>query len=305
MSKRIPIPEFDDNYINVYCPSGDIYKGIDTPSFKNLQHYDEWITNDFSVLKEGQTWHIVGITHPRPKGFINEFEFDMSDVHEAEYQLFHCCACGERFQDVFFEKSFKDCEKILYPQERPDEKPEVWAPHLMKYQDCFHIIYSPQEMRRMTSKDFLVWEKAPILFKCKDAEARDPYIFEENGSFYCLYTENGYLKYRVSVNMKDWSEENILQAPFFANCQTESPFLLKREGIYYLFWCIYDSRNSCYDNRTMVFAAETIEGLFDSAPITMLKAHAPEIVVDRDGSCYLLSVYYPQNGISAVKLKWV
>lgn len=302
---KYPIPEFDGDYINIYIPKGDTYQGEDTPSFEKGKYYDEWITNDFSIMKDGNVWHIVGITHPRPKGFVNEFDFDISDVHEAEYQLFHCTAIGESFDRVFCENSFKDEEKILYPGERPGEKPELWAPHLMKYNGKYNVIYSPKEMRRMVSVDFANWEKAPTLFECSDPEARDPYIYEEDGKYYCIYFEKDSLKYRVSENMTEWTEPKVLQVPFFNNCFTESPFLFKREGIYYLLWTIYDGRNSCYDYRTLVFAGESLEELFDSAPLTMLKAHAPEVVTDSDGTCYLLSVYCPTNGISAVKLKWI
>lgn len=303
--KKYPIPEFDGEYVNIYSPATDIYKGVDTPSFKNSVLYHEWLTNDFSVLKDGDTWHIVGITHPRPKGFINEFDFDASDIHEAEYQLFHCSAKGKSFKDVFYTKSFEDMEKLLYPQERPGEKPELWAPHLMKYEGKYNIIYSPQEMRRVISTDLSEWKKAPILFSCTDPAARDPYIYEEDGKLYCLYIERGCLKYRISENMTNWSDEKILQSGVFKNCHIESPFLMKRDGIYYLFWTIFDDRNSCYDNRTLVFAGETIDELGEFAPVTMLKAHAPETVTDSDGDSYLLSAYYPHNGISAVKLKWV
>ncbi len=302
--KRIPVPEFDGEYVKIYEPKGDTYKGENTKSFKDGEFYDEWITNDFSVLKEGDIWHMVGITHPRPKGFKNEYSFDLSDVHEAEYQLFHATAKGKSFKDVFYKKSFSDNEKILYPKDRPGEKPEMWAPHIMKHGGKYQIIYSPLKMMRMVSEDFKKWDKAKDLFTCKSPVARDPYVFEEDGVFYLLYTEDGYVKYRTSPDMDNWSEEKVLQAPLFKDCETESPFMFKRDGIYYLLWCMYDARGGCYDHRTMVFAGETFEELFSSAPITMLNAHAPELVFDEDGDAYLLSVYYPENGISAVKLKW-
>lgn len=301
--EKFLIPEFSGEYIQIYKPAGDVYRGEDTERFRKDAYYSEWITNDFSILKDGNQWHMVGITHPKPEGFVSGFEYE-GGTHEAEFQLFHCIADGCDFKDVFFEESFKENEKILYPKDRIGERPEIWAPHLMRYDKKYQVIYSPQEMRRMSTTDFKKWEKHSPLFACKSAVARDPYIYEEDGRYYAIYTEEGQLKYRVSEDMEIWSEEKILQKQLFANCECESPFLMKREGVYYLFWCIYDGHNGSYDDRTLVFASKTIDGFYDLAPITMLKAHAPEIIQEENGNCYLLSVFYPQNGISAVKLCW-
>lgn len=304
MAKKIKIPEYDGEFVHIYNPSGDVYNGVKTESFTPGEYYGEWITNDFSVLKDGNTWHIIGITHPRPRGFINDFEYS-DDIHEAEYQAFHCTAEGENFSDIVAHEAFKDCDKILYPQERENERPEFWAPHLMKYDGKYNVIYSPEKMRRAVSTDFKHWEIMPSLFTCENPAARDPYLFEEDGKIYAVFTEERQLKYRVSENMTDWSDVKVLQSSFYDSCECESPFLMKREGVYYLFWSICDGRNGSYDNRTLVFAADTIDGLKDTAPITMLKAHAPEIVTDADGESWLLSTFYPNNGISAVKLKWI
>ena len=105
--------------------------------------------------------------------------------------------------------------------------------------------------------------------------------------------------------MTEWSDEIIMQTMPFATGSIESPFFMKKDDIYYLFWSIFDDTNGCYDNRTFVFASETIDGFNEKAPLTILKAHAPEIVCDGNGEYYLLSVFYPNNGISAVKLKWI
>lgn len=299
------IPELDGEYVHVYQPTPDLYQGENTPSFTKGTRYDEWITNDFSVLHDNGVWHMVGITHPRPRGFVNDFDYDEADVHEAEYQLFHCTATADSFSKIFHEGSFRDCDKILYPSERPGEKPEIWAPHLMKHAGAFQVIYSPQEMRRAETADFKTWKRKAPLFACRDFGARDPFLYCEDGVYYILYTESRLLKYRTSEDAEHWSDEKILQTSLFAECENESPFLMKKDGVYYLFWTICDGRNGCYDNRTMVYASRTIEGLYRTAPITMLKAHAPEIIKDRDGCYYLLSAFYPNNGVSAVKLKWV
>ena len=86
--------------------------------------------------------------------------------------------------------------------------------------------------------------------------------------------------------------------------ESESPFLWKKDGIYYLIWSIYDSRNGCYDERAFVFAADTLDGLKGVAPLTILPGHAPEIVQGADVD-YILSVFYPENGVSAARLRWV
>lgn len=302
--KKIPIPSFDSEYIKIYTPSRSVYKGIDTENFKNGEIYDEWITNDFSVLRDGDTWHIVGITHPKPPEFKNDFEYG-DDVHEAEFQLFHAVAQGKSFADVFRKEKFNDEDKILYPSDRPGERPELWAPHLMKMDGRFNVVYSPEVMRRASSVDFKEWKKEPDLFVCTNGGARDPYIYEENGRYYTIYTQEKKIRYRESVDMLNWSEEKIIHDTIFPDCEPESPFMLKRDGIYYLFWSASDGRNGCYDYRTFVFASETIDGFGKSAPITMLNAHAPEFVCDANGDWYMLSVFYPENGISAVKIKWV
>ena len=300
--KKIPRPVKDGEYIRIYTPQSDVYKGPDTESFKGGTRYDTWLTNDFSVMKDENMWHIVGITHPKPCGFIDAFNYS-GDIHEAEYQLFHACAKAESFKELLKADSFTDGEKILYPSERSGERFEIWAPQLMKYNGKNSVIYSPGKIRMAQSNTFKSWTSR-MLFECNSEFARDPYVYEENGIYHVIYTEGKEIKYRKTCDFADFSEEKTLMDALFPNAETESPCLYKRNGIYYLFLCIWDGKNGAYDERTFVFASETLEGLRGTAPVAMLDAHAPEIVEDADGTAYLLSVYYPENGISAVKLKW-
>ena len=303
IERKIKKPVICSEYINIYKPQPDIYKGVNTENFVSGEKYDEWITNDFTVIHENGIWHIFGITHPKPKGFVSAFECD-KDVHEAEYQLFHCTAKGKSFSDVFKREAFKDENKILYPQDRPGERKDIWAPHIDRIDDEYCMIYSPEVMRYAKSKDLITWENGYELFKCNDGGARDPFLFhDDNGDKYLLFCEQNVLKYRKTRDMINWSEEVLLQTNPFSKGASESPFMLKRDGMYYLMWCIYDTRNGCYDNRTYVFASETIDGFEGLAPITMLEGHAPEFVVDGDDT-YILSAFYPENGICAAKIKW-
>lgn len=301
--EKIPVPSFDGDYVHIYKPKGDVYKGKNTFSFETGKFYENWKPNDFSITKYDGKWHMIGITEPFPKGFVNGYVYE-TGAHECEHQLFHCVAEGDSFADVLYEDAFKDEPKILYPQDRPGEAPEIWAPHIMELDGEMNVIYSPWAMRRASTKDFKEWTLHGAMFYCREAGARDPYIFVEDGKYYFIYTASERLWYKVSDDMVNWSENKLLQDVGYLKCEKESPFLLKRGDYYYLFWSIWDGRNGSFDQRTMVFAGKTFEDLRNSAPITMLDGHAPEFVKDDNGDYYMLSVYYPNNGISAVKLKW-
>ena len=281
MRHRIPKPELSSDYISVYVPDGG------------------FIANNFSVLCDRGVWHMVGITQPRPEGF--EDDFNYKTVHEDEHQLFHCTAYGQSFADVFHRASFTDREKLLYPSERPDEIPEIHAPHLMKFGGGFRLIYGPRAIRAADTTDFGSWTRK-TLFSGEDT-LRDPFVYLEDGLYRLLDCVENRVVMRTSSDCELWSEPVVLCENRFPGAP-ESPFLLKKFGYYYLLWTIYDGRNGCYDERTFVFASEKLEDIGKSAPITMLDAHAPEIVSDESGD-WLLSVYYPNNGISAAKLKWV
>lgn len=131
----------------------------------------------------------------------------------------------------------------------------------------------------------------------------DPYVFYEDGIYTMVYvTENLY--YRTSSDLLHWSDERLFQAnPFCSSASQESPCLFKKHGRYYLTWCIYDGQNGCYDNRTYVFAANSLTEFSGKTPIAMLKGHAPEIVSE-NGQDYILSVYYPENGLNIAKIQW-
>ncbi len=300
--ERIPRPVRKSEYITIYNPKSDIYRGVKTESFSPETKYEKWITNDFSVLKDGENWHIVGITHPCPNGFVDAFN-NNGGVHEAEFQLFHATAKAKDFKELMKNDSFEDKEKILYSNERPNESQEIWAPHLLKRKDKFEIVYSPGSMRAVATKDFMDFEKPRELFKCQHPAARDPYIYEENGEYLFFWLDGDKIKVRTSKDFENWEKEKMVYTPPFKSACCESPFLMKRNEYYYLFWCIYDGLNGSYDNRTFVFAAKSIYEFEGKAPIQMLDAHAPEIVYD-NGKYYILSVFYPQNGISAAEIEF-
>jgi len=301
LKNPIQVPRIVGDYRRIYTPRADVYKGVDTPSFRSGQRYDEWITIDFTFFKgrDGR-WHAIGITHPRPPGFRNAFDYT-GDVHEAENQLFHCVYEGT-LAELYASGCMTEWDKLLYPQERPGEPEPCWAPCAVETDTGCHLLYAPTPMRLAVSEDYRLWTPQGGLFE-GPGHMRDPFVVQENGRYVMIYVTDD-LCYRTSPDLRHWDEERLFQSnPVpFASAQ-ESPIVLKRDGLYYLLWCVYDGTNGCYDNRTFVFASPDLYGFQGLNPVATLPAHAPEIVSE-DGVDYIVSVFYPENGLNIAKLAW-
>ena len=303
---RFPVPKICGDYINIYQPASDIYEGEDTKCYKSGQRYDCWLTNDFDVVKTADGyWHIIGITHPWPPGFINHFQFDETNVHEAESQLFHAVSVRKELKDCLCPNSFRDEKKLLYPAERPGERPECWAPDITRVGDTYHMIYSPQTMYHKISTDLYHWSDAPALFTSDFFMMRDPFVFFEDGTYTLIYIEEDML-YRTSRDFVSWSEPELFQPNVFGKeASQESPCIYKRGDLYYLLWCMYDGQNGCYDNRTFVYAAPSLAGLKTASPLTMLNGHATLMFDGEDGQTYVASAHYPSNGVNIAPIAWI
>lgn len=305
--ERIPIPRLCGEYKHIYIPRSDIYRGRDSASFKYGSHHDLWITNDFSVIKHKGVFHLIGITHPAPPDYKDEYTPTKNYIHEGEEVLFHATAVGDDLSSLMYDGSFEDCEKLLYPASRPDEIPEIHAPHLSHAEDGrVRMIYGPRDIRLAVTDDFSSFERR-LLF-VDQPTARDPFLFKEDGAYMVIYAVENRVDYRQSNDLVSFSDAKTLQVNPYSNedgvpAASESPFLFKYKDFYYLFWAIYDGRLGMYDHRTFVFGARTLEGLSMSAPLTILPAHAGEIYEDKSG-IYLLSAFHPENGVSAVKIEF-
>ncbi len=304
LSKKLKAPYIKEKYRLIYAPEPAVYHGPDTPSFRQGENYTEWVVNDFSMLKgpDGD-WHAIGITHPRPPRFTSAFDFDETNVHEAENQLFHAVFSGS-LRELYQGGRMEQKDILLYPQERPGEVPECWAPAVFPWNDGYRMLYTPECMKTATSPDLYRWQPQGELFRSDNYWMRDPYVFVENGIYHLIYNDKEILWHRETTDFHQFSEPKRLQGHCFGEGSSmESPCLVKKDGLYYLLWCIYDGQNSCYDNRTYVFASETLDGFEGKAPLAMLKGHAPELIQEGD-DWYIVSVHYPVNGLSIAKIEW-
>ena len=306
MQKTTPYkkPILDGEYVNVYIPKPGVYEGNKSVHFSPGEFYGDWVPNDFTVTRDAAGFvHIIGITHPRPPSFRDSFNFDET-AHDAEHQLFHCVSPSPSIGGCLYEGSFREEEKLLWAPLRPNEQPECWAPCLYKKGDGdYYLFYSPRDMRLARTADLYSYTFNPPLFR-GGPMMRDPFVIEDGGEYHMIYLEDCLLA-RRSKDLVNWSAPETFQKnPFGGVSAQESPFVFVRDGAYYLTWCIHDGTNGCYDNRTFVFVSDSLYGFDGKAPIAMLPGHAPEFVNEGD-DWYIVSVYYPKNGINIARLRFV
>jgi len=312
--ERIPSPYISSPYTNIYCPSGQIYKGVDTTHFKNNTYYEKWNINDFCVLKarDGK-WHVFGIIHPEPPDFYDSFNFDDMYVHEAENQLFHISF--DTIEGLLNGEKVTEHDIVMYPQMRPGEPEECWAPAVIDDGKQYRMFYTPYTMRTAVSDDLFNWKATGSVFDDNMTASRDPFIYKEDNIYYMIYNYDEELYVRQSEDLVNWSEKELFYKNTFAfgsqklymdvtakNVSTESPCFFKRGDWYYLMWCIFDSTNGGYDNRTLVYASKNIKGFVEGlTPIAMLHGHAPEIICE-NGKYYIFSVFQPENGLNLARI---
>ncbi|WP_146526675.1 glycoside hydrolase family protein [Novipirellula artificiosorum] len=303
----VQIPAIVGDYTLIYKPQPDVYSGQDTQNYKNGETYTHWQTNDHTYIKgpdmdgSGDRWHCFGITRP------DKAEND--GVHEGEGTCFHALAPIGKLATAMRPQVWIDQPKL-------DVSGCGWAPHCIKIGEAFSLISSTNG--RAESIDLFDWRDKGKL-KVKGENTRDPDVLFWNGTYYLTRCSNRSVSLVTSVDFVNWTDPvNIFTAPQESwNC--ESPTLVERHGVFYLFWCLWDSAGSgeqlealydghdpsTYDYRTFVYASDTPMDFHDRDPVAQLAAHAPEIIQDEEDRYFISSADYPQRGINLARLVWI
>ncbi|HML46871.1 MAG TPA: family 43 glycosylhydrolase, partial [Clostridia bacterium] len=299
LADRPRIPYVAECYQPVYRAKPDAFAGPDTAHFQQDAVYEDWVPNDFALIHDGLRWHIFGITHPCPPGYRGE-AFDPATIHEGEWQLFHAVSeSGAPLRDLMRPESFVQCPQVLRAKDRPDEPRGIYAPVVFKKDDAYWMLYSPDPFRWAESKDLFHWTPKGIAFTAgAQGYSRDPNIFHQDGTMYCIYLARGGLFIRT-IDTEGQHGEHSLLRPSKPGIEAESPILFQKDGWWYLLYCEFDPKRdqrSAYGRLTRVYAAKTLNGLYDAPLLTTLPAHAPEVVQDFDGVWYLASAEFPWRG---------
>lgn len=137
-------------------------------------------------------------------------------------------------------------------------------------------------------------------------------IYRKRGAVSC-FSSNDLLNWQFEGFALTSGEDAPLKPAWGA---FESPFVVKKDGMYFLFVTYTDSVNNSTYNDTLVFCSDDpksfgeYNGDGDGAkPITVLQAHAPE-VLEYNGRFYITTCGWnnkptPNKGaVSIASLEW-
>lgn len=252
------------------------------------QTYGTYV-NDHSVIQANDgKWHLFGITS-HTGGSYNEKYF----VH----------AVGDSLDEPL-----KEIGKVI------DRGTLAWAPCVMEKDDNYFMFYGPSPTQMAVSFDLTEWYNYPVILKNEPfmAAHRDHFILKV-GNEYLMYVtgvhdKKGAISLFTSTDLVTWEFEGFAltsgeQAPLRCGWGAmESPFVVEKDGWYYLFITYTTSGKATY-NDTLVFASKDAKrfgeyngGVDGAIPITKLFGHASEIIKVGD-EYYMTTCGWKDRGI--------
>lgn len=253
--------------------------------------------NDHTLVKANDgTWHMFGITSG-PQG---------------EVQFAHATAANVR-------GPWKREADVLHVDPNYFREVHVWAPHVIEHRGTYYMFYAGGErdgnganaaISVATSKDLFTWTRRPEGPLFRDGlEARDAFVTRIGTQWVMYYTgstlpnQGKYaVLYRTSDDLIRWSERRIAYTDGATTtsgpCATESPFVVERDGSFYLFLGPrggYVGTDVFRSSDPFHFEVANYAGHFPS--------HAAEVV--RDGDQWLVtSAGTFQRGLYIAELHW-
>lgn len=262
------IPTLSAPLRRVYAPAGTRY------------------LNDHTIVRDDSgTFHVFGITD------------ESQGKPSAENQFLHATAAR-------LEGPWTDQADALVA-DPVSEGCCIWAPFVTRDRDGWIMYYNAtvgeRVLRRADSTDLVTWKRTERWAEVsrRPPGGRDPFVLLANGRRY-LYSvgvldDHGQIVVTSQEERDDtsaWSELVPVitdPEPVIGWGNLESPFVVRYEGLYYLFLTrtLNDARRSYGYFNTLVFVSDRLDH-WDWQPITELRAHAAEII-QHDGQWFLTS----------------
>lgn len=210
-------------------------------------------------------------------------------------------------------------EPILQSSEGKWDSFQVWAPHIIAHQGKYFMFYAgvndnaTQAIGLAISDDLYKWERygnGPLITTGEWgvwspdqwSDCRDPMIFKDGKTFYCYYTafrntEFGKGEYCIGISSSsdlfNWKDEGFIRMENSLETPPESPFVLKKDGKYYLFYTSYQYGTVYSISDNPIKGWEQIPG--DKASI-LPHVSASEVYYSED-KWYITLISHMNNGL--------
>jgi hypothetical protein len=277
-------------------PTAGSYVRVYDPSVGETQ---TWYYNDHTLIQDQATgqWHVFAITHAEPANPTDERNFGHATAPSPQgpwtkrpFALTANATAGERY---------------------------IWAPHVVYSNGTYYMFYaagtadlSAYRMHLATSTDLYTWTRSAANPLFIDGwEARDPMVLRVGNQWVMYYTAtsapgggNHIVAYRTSTDLVNWSTRRTAfthPAVGTAGGPTESPFVVNRNGWWYLFVCC----DTTYRN-TMVYRSKDPFHFEFGNRAGQVNSHAAEVVVDAAGSWFVSHAGWGQGGLWLAPLGW-
>jgi len=274
--------------------------------------------NDHCVIQAPNgEWHIFGITRDQP---------EVDPDHERWFT-------HGRGDQLIQEGGFNEVGRVC------DTGMRAWAPCVVRHDGRYYMHYGPAPLRLATSDELCHWMENPVYLHDAPLDSchRDSMVLQMEDGSWLMYATGIHRRYGVisvfkSNDLVNWTflkyalttSGNASITPAWGDTSepyppwgaTESPFVVKMEGYYYLFITHTSGSLDSYHN-TLVFRSEdpTNFGEYtgdneDEMVIAKLYAHAPEVIQDSDGQWYITSAGWcgrntpVEGGVAIAKLEW-
>lgn len=294
--------------LNIETPtiSGD-WKHIFNPNDTRSDIDTTWYTNDHCFAKDSKgKWHAYGIIGHKP-----------ISPWTGENKFFHISA------DVFAQEKWEDHDYALRVKEGVERV--LWAPHIFQEKGINYMFYNIGNLQKNAphyaswgqlcmaqSQDMFNWTRHEFNPMFSDpGHARDSFVMKDKGIYYYYYTKTynevdvrSSVAVRTSPDLKHWSGSKIVHIqPLELDWagDAESPFIVKRNGVFYLFIC----RAITDYNQTQVYWSTDPTNFPIENLVCQLPTHASEIIEVNQDEWYISNTGWDKKGLYIAKLKWL
>jgi beta-fructofuranosidase len=259
---------------------------------------DRWYINDHTFIRaEDGQWHLFGITHREPAN--------------AQQEKFLAHATAPDLMGMWTKQA-----PVLQADEKQNET-VAWAPYVLRHEGIYWMYYcaggrdhTRYRIHLATSADLWSWKRHSANPMVADGyDARDPMVLSYEDQwllYYCATSTpaggNHTVKVATSLDLSHWANLREVFRDAEAGTYggpTESPFVVARNGKYYLFVCT----NHGY-NVTAVYASETPFHWDSANPVGKFPAHAAEVIHTPDGKWFVSRAGWGQGGVYLAELTW-